>query len=308
MSIDYTADGIVRDIKMLGLFPNSQLLLTNDEFLTLMNFQMKAEMVPLIDSIAQEHFVQYEDVDYDQSQKVFSIPERAVGNKLRDLVFVDANNNEINIPRLRPEDLKVGYRYGIGYNIGLYGFFVKDQTVELYLGNPSGVSSYPTLRKKYFRRPSKMVSTSDAGEITMINSGTNEVTVSALPPAWTSSDEFDLIKGTPHFTSKGDDLTVSTIIGNTLTFSDSLPSDLAVGDWVALAGESPIPQIPYDAFPLLTQLTVIKGLESNRDTEGMKNAMASIPVMKQSLLGIMMPRTEGSVEKAAGRSGVSDWI
>jgi hypothetical protein len=305
--IDYTADKLVSDIQMLGLFPDSQVLLTNDNLLALMNFQMSAELVPLIDSAAEEFFVHYDDVPYDQTQKVFNIPERAVGSKLRDLVFVDVNSNEIAIPRLRPEDLKVGYRYGIGYNIGLYGFFVKDQTVQLYLGNPSGINSYPTLRLKFFRRPSQLIPQNQAGLITDINFGTKEVTVTALPPGWVDTNTFDFVKGIPHFTSKGDDLAVTDIAGNTLTFVDALPTDLVKGDWIALAGESPIPQVPYDAFSLLTQLTVLKGLEANRDSEGMKNALTMLPQIKQNFLQIITPRVDGSVIKVTGRSNISNW-
>ena len=308
MAIDYTTNGIISDIQLLGLLPNSQVLITPEQFLSFMNFQMRAELVPLMDSVAQEFFVHYEDIAYDPSQKRYDIPERAVGEKLRDLVFVDANDNEINIPRLRPEDLKVGYRYGIGYNIGLYGFFIRDNQIELYLGNPSGINSYPTLRMKFFRRPSNLVQTTDAGLIVAINSGTKEVTVSSAPPSWSTSDTFDFVKGKPHFVSKGDDKAITSLASNTLTFSDELPEDLQIGDWVALAGESPIPQIPYDAFPLLTQLTVVKALESNRDTAGMKNALATIPTMKQSLLQIIAPRVDGSVEKLTGRSEIGNWI
>lgn len=306
MSIDYTADKLITDLKSLGLLPDSQLLLDNDQLLAMMNFQMRASLVPLIDSAAEEFFVAYEDIDYDGSLTTYNIPDRAVGTKLRDVVFVDANGNEVGIPRLRPEQMKVGI---IGFRAaGLYGFFLKDQSVILYLGNTMGVSSYPTLRLKYFRRPSDVVSVNDCGKITLINSLTKQVTVDNAPASWTSSLLYDFVKGTPHFISKGDSLSISAIAGNTLTFTDALPTDLAVGDWVAEEGQTPIAQVPYEAFPLLTQLTVLKALEANRDTEGMKNAMAELEGMKKSFLQIITPRVDGSPIKMGGNDGIGNYI
>lgn len=308
MSIDYTADKLVEDVKALSILPDSQLLLDPSEILRMMNFQMRSSLVPLIDSAAEEFFVHYEDIDYDPDQTEYGIPLRAVGTKLRDVVFVDSNGNEVGIPRLRPEQIKTGFQYGIGYNFGMYGFFLKDQKIVLYIGNQSGVSSYPTLRLKYFRRPSDCVVADECGQITLINTGTNEVTVDAAPSDWTTSLEFDFVKGSPHFTSLGDSLTITGIAGNTLTFAEELPEDLVVGDWIAEEGETPIPQVPYEAFPLLTQLTIIKTLEANRDTEGMKNAFATLEDMKKSFLQIITPRVDGSPIKLGGTGGISDWV
>lgn len=308
MAIDYSSDQLITDIRSLGMLPDAQALLTDDQLISFFNFQMKSVIVPLIDSAAEEFFVTYRDIPYDQSTTRYKIPERAVGSKLRDVVFVDNNRNEIAVPRLRPEDLKVGYRYGIGYNIGLYGFFLKDDTMNLYLGNPSGINSYPFLRLKYFRRPSNIVSTNACSKIIAINTGLNTVTIAQTPAGWTTSLTYDFVKGTPHFTTKGDDLTITTLLSNTLTFTAPLPTDLVIGDWVALSNTSPIPQIPYDAFPLLEQLTVFKALEANRDTEGMKNALATIEDLKKGFLQIVTPRVDGSVVKVAGRSGISNWI
>lgn len=306
--IDYSADRLITDLKSLGLLPDSQLLLDDDELLAMMNFQLKSSLVPLIDSAAEEFFVAYDDIDYDSSVHTYAIPERAMGTKLRDVVWVDVNGNEIAIPRLRPEQIKVGFQFGMGYNLGLYGFYLKDQSVVLYLGNPSGINSYPTLRLKFFRRPSNCVTVNQCGQITLINTGTREVTVDNAPAAWDDTLLFDLVKGTPHFVSKGDSLAIDSIAGNTLTFTDDLPADLVVGDWVAEEGTSPIPQIPYDAFPLLTQLTTIKALEANRDSEGMKNAFATLEDMKKSFLQIITPRVDGSPIKLGGCGGISNWI
>lgn len=308
MSINYTADQLVEDVKALAILPNSQLLLDPEEILRMMNFQMRASLVPLIDSAAEEFFVHYEDIDYDPSVSTYGIPTRAVGTKLRDVVFVDSAGNEVAIPRLRPEQIKTGYQYGIGYNFGMYGFFLKDQSIVLFIGNPSGTSSYPTLRLKYFRRPSDCVSVNDCGQITQIDTVAKQVTVDNAPPHWTSSLLFDFVKGSPHFTSKGDSLALTAIAGNTLTFADALPDDLVVGDWVAEEGETPIPQVPYEAFPLLTQLTIVKTLEANRDTEGMKNALATMEEMKTSFLQIISPRVDGSPVKLGGTDGISNYI
>lgn len=301
----YIVDNLVNSLKLRGLPPSSQQTFTQDGFIQVLSEEMMTNIVPLMDSVSEEYFVTNKDLTFDPNQSVYQIPPRAVGGKLRDVVFVDNMNNEINLPRLRPEDIKTRSQF-IRYQPAPWGFYIKDNAVNLFLGQtPNTQAGYPILRLKYFRRPNILTAAANAAQITGIVG--NMVTVTAIPSAWSTANTFDVIDGVPGFTSHGDDLTINLIMGTSITF-DSLPSSVAVGDWVALANYSPIPQIPPEAHLLLAQYGAAKVLEAMGDIAGMSAALGKAEQMKAQFLMIITPRVEGSVIKLVSRSGIGDWM
>lgn len=301
----YVVDNLVNSLKLRGLPPSSQQTFTTDGFIQVLSEEMMTNIVPLMDSVSEEYFVTNYDITFDSNTSVYSIPPRAVGGKLRDVVFVDTTNNEINLPRLRPEDIKTRSQF-IRYQPAPWGFYIKDNSVVLFLGQtPNTQAGFPILRLKFFRRPNILTASTNAAQITGIIG--NAVTVTAVPSAWNTSNTFDLIKGDPGFQSKGDDQTITSIVGTTINFT-ALPSSVAIGDWVALANYSPIPQIPPEAHLLLAQYGTAKVLEAMGDIAGMSAALGKAEQMKQQFLMIITPRVEGSVIKLVSRSGIGDWM
>lgn len=301
----YTVDNLVNSLKLRGLPPSSQQTFTSDGFIQVLSEEMMTNIVPLLDSVSEEYFVTNFDIPFDSNISVYAIPPRAVGGKLRDVVFVDNMNNEVNLPRLRPEDIKSRTQF-IRYQPAPWGFYLKDNSVVLFLGQtPNTQAGYPFLRLKFIRRPNILTAAANTAQITAIAG--NVVTVTAVPTTWTTANIFDIIKGEQAFTSRGDDLPITAILGSTITFV-SLPTSVAIGDWVALANYSPIPQIPVEAHLLLAQYGTAKVLEAMGDMSGMSAALGKAEQMKQQFLMIITPRVEGSVIKLVSRSGIGDWM
>jgi hypothetical protein len=154
--------------------------------------------------------------------------------------------------------------------------------------------------------PSQLCATSEAAQITSLVGG-NVVAVNAIPTDWTTSLQYDIIKGQPGFPSKGDDLAITTLdtVLSRITFS-ALPSSIAVGDWISVSGTSPIPQIPYQTFPYLAQCVATKCLEGLADTEVLKVAQQKVGLMKEDLLKLLQPRDMGNVQTVINRGGLFD--
>jgi hypothetical protein len=266
---------------------------------------MLTSIVPVLDSVSEEYFVTNCDYTYSSSQTVYAIPPRAVGGKLRDVVFVDNSGNEIAIPRLRPEQIKGGSQ-SIRYSPAPWGFYLANNSIVLYVG-ASGTTpaAYPTLRLKYLRRPNILTLQANAGQILAING--NVATLDNVPTTWTTSTVVDVISNTPHFSSIADDKTITLISGFDVTFS-AIPAAAAVGDWVAVSGYSPIPQIPVETHLLLAQYGAAKTLEAMGDGEGVQIALAKAEAMKKDFLMIVSPRVEGSVIKLYSNNGIDSWI
>jgi hypothetical protein len=179
-------------------------------------------------------------------------------------------------------------------------------TADAYVleGNKLVLKSSTTsgiLRMRYFIRPNRLVTTDSVGEITAINTTTHVVTVSVLPSTFITSVTYDLVKGKPGFDTLAMDQSVSAVGTNTLTFS-TLPTGLAVGDFVCLAGESPVVQAPVELHPLTVQRTVVAGLAGLGDAK-VKVAAEMAEQMKTMALSLLSPRIVNAPKVIVNRNG-----
>jgi hypothetical protein len=305
MAIDYTTDGLVSSIKRRVTLPDAQNLYTADDLIAFASDELSSTIVPLVHSVQQEYWVVRQDIPMVINQLNYTIPVRGVSNGLRLLTLVDPNGNELQFNLLRPEYTASTYNWLSPYTTStLYGFNMEDDHIVVFprtfVTNPS-----LSLRFRFERQPNQLCATTDAAQITVIAG--NLVTVSSVPSTWTTTMVFDLIKGTPAFISKGDDLAVTTLdVGlSQITFS-ALPSTAAVGDWISIAGTSPIPQIPFQMFPYLAQTVAVKCLEGMADMEPYNAAVQTRERMKEDLLKLMQPRDMGNVQTIVNRGGLFD--
>lgn len=298
MAVDYTTTQIIANIKRRYTVPNSQPLYLPANIVQAISEELEQMITPFVMERFAEYFVTNYDITPAQNQTTFDIPPRAVGGKLRDCVLVSSNGLEQGIPYINPDTLKEDYPI---ITPVLFGFFIRDNKIVVYPGtyNLSAV----TLRLKYFRRPNRCVLVSQAGRITNIDTVTNVVTLSNPVTAWTTATQFDITKGTPTFSTIKDNQTISAIAGNNLTFT-SLPEGMEVGDWVAEAGESPIPQIPFELFGLLEQSTIMQMAESLKDIKGLQASAERYKMLEDKAIAMMQPRVDGSPERLNARNGI----
>lgn len=298
MPIDYTTDALVDSVKRRITVPTSQQFFYPANIVSFANDEMMSTIIPSIISIREEYFVTKQDFAIVSGTNSYSIPNRAVGGMMRDVVLVDSDGNEVAIPRLQPETTKSESALS---NTRLYGFILRDDKVLLY---PSADAfTQQTLRMYFMRRPNNLVIKSLGAQISNVNTGTNEVTLSNVPTAWTTNTTFDVINGNPIFSSVADDQAITAINGNILTFS-SLPVGIAAGQWVAEARNTPIPQIPYEGHHVLAQFTAARMLEAMGDKGNAKVILDIANNLLEGFLKIVTPRTEATMKKINNRAGV----
>lgn len=321
---DYTVDGstlaMVNSVYRRILSPNSQNTIQPADIIAFLDEEMRTTIDPLILAAQEEFFVQNIDQPVIQNQYNYTIPKRAAFATWRDVVFVDNNNNELNMSMLSPEYLKVTYPAGGQPPLYVFGFILQNDQIILY-PNTSGTPTQYRLRMKIKRRPNNLTETSNCGQITAINTSTHVVTLANVPSDWLATDTFDIIPNSPQFTSRQDDQTVSLISGNSLTFTSpgtnysvfpaaaypALPVGLSVGDWVCPSQMSCIPQVPYDMFPLLVQRGVIKTLEALGDTQNLTIAERRYADMAADFARTVSPRIDGTPKKIVNRNTPGYW-
>jgi hypothetical protein len=290
----YTTTDFLASVRQRGALPtttNSNNVNNTSNLLALATEELHIKLLPLIMSVREEFYVAKKAYSITANQAEYAIPSRASGVVLRDVQMIVGTS----IFSLEPVDSEHITTTAVGDPVGYY---LEHQNVVLY---PTPGSTADTLRLRYFMRPSRLALTSACAQISAINTGTNTVTVSSVPSTWTTGTSVDFIKATPPYQNPAIDQSITGVSGSDITFA-SLPSDLAVGDWIALAEYTPIPQVPFEFQPVLAQMTVVKALEAIGDREGAAAAKDDLKTIQQAALMLVTPRVQGSNKKVIGRN------
>lgn len=309
MPINYSIDSLLSSVKQRSMNADNQSLLTNNDIVRIASEELQGVILPYIESVKNEYYVTEEDIPFVSGTTSYVMPQRATGTKLRDVCLVDNQGNQVLLNYINPEDLKSSWAYA-PYQ---FGFYPKDHTIELVLGNLIGSGNYSFVRMIYFRRPNTLCTTAaadsttaNAGQVVSFDTNAKTITLDFAPTTWSTSTQFDIINSMPPFQSRVDDATVTNIAGFVLTFTDALPSGLSVGDWVSEANFSPIPQMPVECHRVLEALTAARILQYTGDPSfSVMQAMAE--GMKKDLMQILSPRVDGSPRKIPVRNRLWGW-
>jgi hypothetical protein len=262
----YDSTYLLNTIKHRAAIPQNQSTFTDQEILDVANEALSEHILPDILKARQEFYIYWDDLTptkrASDNYSWLRIPERAVGQTVVDLCEPDDDTP-----------------------LCAEAYWVENSKIYFDPDRPDAV------RVRYYLRPGKLVETSACGTISTINTTTGEVVVTLAPSDFTTSLRYDLVRGKAGFDLLAKDLTVVSIVGTTITFTASdLPSELQAGDYVCVADESPVPQIPVEWFPYLAQHTASLLLESLGDFDGAKKVEARLGKMRENALSLISPR------------------
>lgn len=286
-----TTSLLLSDIRTGGMLPAASLLTFGDsDLLRLADREIQAGIVPLVMGVREEYFVSYQDFAITPGARTntIRIPYRAIGNKVRDIAFVDGDGVPVRspLPQLSLEQLEDGGS----------GFYVTGNTITLY--NAGGDWGTGTARVSYFQRPNRLVATYSAGVVSSVVGSV--VTLLSVPAGFASGLRYDFVRANPGYDCLAIDYT-ATLAGSTLTFA-TVPDELTAGDYVCRAGEAPVPQIPLELHPVLAQRVVVKALEAIGDSQGMKDAQAKLQELQTDALKLITPRVDGAPKRVVNLS------
>lgn len=285
---DYTTTALLSSIKTRALVPTSQQTFEDSDILALATDELRLGVVPFMMKNRSEYFVTTTDVAIEDGVDTYSIPTRAIGGKVKGLTLVDSNGSVLDFPQIDPSERPQ-------YNSTSW----TQKLVFYFQGNSIVVCPNPvqaqglSIRISYFTRPGELVAVTDAAQVASISG--NDVTVTYLPSTISTGVSVDTVKQRPGFECLSTEDTV-TVVGSVVTFT-SAPEDLAVGDWICLAEQSTIPQIPVELHPLLAQRTAIKLLESLGDAAGVQVAQAKLKEMEEGATHLLSPRSDSNPRK-----------
>lgn len=290
-----SCDEFLAGVKRLITAPSNQKLLEDDDFLAIATDRIRDTLIPLIDSANQDYFVMKTNLPILAGVENYSIPPRAIGRKLREIKIFNESGVRGDFPKISIEREHLYLSSASPYGFHFYG-----DRIQLV---PIPTSDGFSLQLWWFLSPGKLVKTSEAGVVTNISG--DDVTLQTVPSTFAIGRRLDFVQGTTGNRYLGIDTLVTNLAANTLTFSaGTVPSDLSVGDYVSLAGESPVLQIPEEAKPYLQTCTAYDALYSISDFEGQKALEFKMKEQKENLLKLLEPRIEGEAEIIINEKGL----
>lgn len=266
----YTADGLVSRVKDVATIP-PRVDTTDQKILDEANGEMSKRLIPLFRRL-RGGFLQ-DSVDYAivASQARYVFPARAVLSTLESIKYIDAQGNEQYALKFIP-NRRIGQLSTQWWPItdstspNPTGFYDDSGAIVLY---PVPSSATGSLRVYYPRRPGKLVldtvvASQHTAVGTVLSLTASTITLNANHNGWPANTTIDIMAAYSPFKLFAKDIATTTAAAGTATITvgtDLTTLGIAAGDYVTLAKQAYIPEIPEEWHEYLVDLTAARMLE-----------------------------------------------
>lgn len=291
----YNTSQLVEDILLMGHMPLSNSTFDAQKVIRLADLELQTPLLKQILSTRGGYYLTY--ADYETSANgLYVIPSDCVAGAL-------ANVELIQGPTIVPVNLIAESEQfsTISPTSTSYGFFLRGNFVQI-LPTPN----VGTTRLWYFKRPSQLIQTVAAGEITLIvpdpDIETTVFTVTSVPSTFQVGTIVDVLGDQPPFNILGNAVTITDITGTDITI-DAIVDSVTVGDWIALHNQTPVPQIPVEYRILLSQRVVCKIYELQNMIKKWEAAKQVLKEYEESTLSLITPRVQSQSKVISPSNG-----
>jgi hypothetical protein len=293
----YTTEALLASVEIRGYFPVGTGL-TQTQLLQLLSEEQHLYLTALLKSIREEFLVTTVDIAVDEDDSV-QAPGRAAGGAFRTVQFVPSDGGAAySLPRFEPEGVP---EFGITSAASPSGYVFQGNTISFV---PSGAVG--TLRLAYQQRLSRLVLPDACARIESVAYGVSVVvlTVDQTPSDFADADAtVDIVRGTPNFTTRAIDLTPGFPDTDEIAFYVAdVGLGIAAGDYVCLAGTTPIPQLPVEAHHLLAQKAALAVAESIGSPRAQMLRQAFMQA-EADIKMLLSPRSDGNARPIVSRYG-----
>lgn len=298
----YTTDELIKSIKRNNMIPQSQSTFTEEDFIAFLNEEMSLGLVPSVIRMKENYFLTTENIPLVANVSQYEIPVRAIGNKAREISFIDNSGNVCEMTCIQIGDLP--FYNNSNNNSEPYAYYIENNVINL-IASMQTVTGYLSI--SYYMRPNQLVMLDEVGIIQSIDTETGIIVLDAIPEDFSTSLTYDLIQCTSPHKCVSIDLTLTAInnVNNSITLDpEDIPSNLKVGDHVAIAQQSAIPQIPSDLHPILGHRAGKRCVAALGDAEGLQIASATLNEFEANTENLIDDRVEDSPKKIVNRRGL----
>lgn len=292
------ADDLILAVQDLAAIPEDDERFGDTEILRLAHTETLSKVLPLI----KRHVEGYLSYDKDYALVAagrYRIPPRAAMGALLDVKVLSGDREE---PVTIIDEHQVGNRT-VSHVLQGYSAFLKNNCVYTL---PQAISGWTSLRMTYLLRPSRLVLEESAAQVTSIDTGTNTVTCSTVPTTFSTSTALDVVRADPQAEILSIDntpLAVVTGTSGTIQLSE-LPEDLEEGDYLSLAGYSPVILLPEEVIPYLEQCVANRILQAQGDKEALKSGVENAKELKDGISVLITPRVQNQPDVLVPSNGL----
>lgn len=269
---------------------------TIDSLLPLVDQHLRTLVVPELLKVAEDWLTSTVTYAVASGTDTYRLPYRCL--RVLDVALLDSSGcPQAWFSRATTEQVKQRRTHGWTRPTGVPQYWTTEaNSLRLSPVPDAGATQY-TLRVRFARRPGRLVDSAGTGAwlVTAVDGPTVSLFGTGNP---TNEAAVDLIRGTPNFESVADDAVSLGGSGAGTSWQVDLenPGTLAVGDYLALPGTSPVPQVPLDYLAVLEMSVVEQILRNNGDAQGaLSMAEAKVAAMA-SAQAVLEPRaTESTV-------------
>lgn len=286
---DYTTTQLLNDIRGRAGAPNATAQGTTDtDLLRIATSELHGEVTAFVKRINTEHLLARYVISITNGVSSYVVPKRAIGGSLKDAVMHDTEGKPHNLRWMDVDQLPAFD--------GMTGdpthFYFENQNIVLY---PTPMGSGSTLSLPYYRRCSHLILPSACG--TIVGNSTSTVTcAAAIPGTFTPGKKYDIVQSEAPFEILAMDIVATGTGSDTVAFADgSIPNTVAAGDYLCLANESPVIQLPEELHQFVSAAACVKLLSGPYgDQEQLQTARAELDRLRDEVLpDLMKERVSG---------------
>lgn len=305
----YLTEDLVTAAKRSEHFPVGQTTFSDpDDLVAFANEEMQKRIVPFIMSVRQDFFLYYKVSNLVSNLSRYALPERAIGNALKDIFYVpDTSNLQVRYP-IPKADLHDMQNWATGGSNPSVHRIEGDEVIVV--PTPSNPNASSALMMYAFMRPNKIIPTSNCGKVTAVSQGVSQttltvdtdLTLSTLTTVLSSGSLVDVVSGKSPFRLRAYDVSIqsitstSIILNNVDIQNEASLVTISVGDYVCPAQQTCIPMIIQEIHPVLAELICAR---VNKAQGALQNYQASMAEVKESLanaLHLISNRVEAEVD------------
>jgi hypothetical protein len=317
-----TTDDVIASAVRRALIPTSQSTFTTDDFIAFANEELALGLVPSVLAMKQDYFLFTEYMPVTLNQQRYQLPDRAIGNKVREISYMDPNGNVYEMTRITVDD--VPFYNGPNTQARIYTYYIENNEFVLVPELANGPIGNFLIT--YYMRPNQLVQTSAVAIVKSFDPVTGDVFVDKIPTNYTTASLFDIVQiRSPHKCLAIDRTVVSiNTTTNVINFGGpasyltpitpfnswpgapftGLPMNFKVGDRICLASQTDIPQVPSDLHVVLAHRVAARCLEALGDQEGLQAANQKLGEFEQKTQNLIDDRVEAAPLKCVNRHAI----
>jgi len=296
MATEYEAAYHIEQARLRGGIPQTDSRFTDARMLALLTAEMQGAVAALVHAAKAEHGIVPYSVAATAGTQRYTLPPSAFANTLRDVYWLTADGRSTPVQQISAADRRV-YTYSGQPGINPLFYVLQGSTLILY-PTPSAAG---TLAMPYYARPGTLVPVADVAQVVLVNGpGSFAVETASIPiPILANPPTLDVVRGTPGFETLISNsqyvVTPNSPTGGLTAYDFGGDVVVSEGDYLCLPGQSPVPQLPVELFPLLHARVAYVAVPSTGDSSQAASALASqVEDLTRRAVDFLRPRVESA--------------